>query len=173
MRHVIGLTVVAAITAIHGNAIAQAQDGQAIRTANEGYYAALSHRDAASLDKMWDRDGKVFNIFGVSKAPMIGWESVKSGYDDLFKRFVELSVELTEPFIRQNGDRAVVIGVETQKVKLSSGESASAQLPATNVFVKRDGRWLMIHHHSSRPRRSSSITRFFSTETSQETVVAL
>ena len=151
MRLVIRLAVVAAITAIHGNAIAQPQDGRAIRAANEGYYAALSHRDAASLDKVWDHDGKVFNIFGVSKAPMIGWESVKNGYDDLFKRFPELSVEMPEPFIRQDGDSAVVIGVETQKVKLSSGESANAMLPATNIFVKRDGRWLMIHHHSSRP----------------------
>jgi hypothetical protein len=74
---------------------------------------------------VWDHDGKVFNIFGVSKAPMIGWESVKSGYDDLFKRLPELSVEMSEPFIRQDGDSAVVIGVETQKVKLSSGAIGS------------------------------------------------
>jgi ketosteroid isomerase-like protein len=82
---------------------------------------------------------------------MIGWNAVKSGYEDLFNRFPELSVNMAEPLIRQDGDAAVIVGVETQKVRLSNGEAASALLPATNVFVKRDGHWLMVHHHSSRP----------------------
>jgi ketosteroid isomerase-like protein len=76
---------------------------------------------------------------------------VRSGYEDLFNRFPELSVSMADPSIRQNADSAVVVGVETQKVRLPSGEVASALLPATNVFVKRNGRWLMVHHHSSRP----------------------
>jgi hypothetical protein len=45
----------------------------------------------------------------------------------------------------------VVVGVETQKVRLPSGEVANALLVTTNVFVNRNGRWLMVHHHSSRP----------------------
>ena len=32
-----------------------------------------------------------------------------------------------------------------------SGEVASALLPATNIFVRRNDRWLMIHHQSARP----------------------
>jgi len=122
-----------------------------VRAKNDGYYAALSSRDAAALERVWDHDGQVFNIFGVSKAPMIGWEAVKSGYEDLFNRFPELLVQMSEPAIRQNGENALVIGVEAQKVKLPNGENASAVLVATNVFVQRSGRWLMIHHHSSRP----------------------
>jgi ketosteroid isomerase-like protein len=82
---------------------------------------------------------------------MIGWNAVRSGYEDLFNRFPALSVNMPEPAIRQDGDSAVVVGIETQKVRLPSGETASALLPATNVFVKRDGQWLMVHHHSSRP----------------------
>ena len=82
---------------------------------------------------------------------MVGWNAIKSGYADLFNRFPELSVNMADPSIRQDADSAVVVGVETQRVRLPSGEVASALLPATNVFVKREGHWLMVHHHSSRP----------------------
>ena len=127
------------------------QDTNSIKAANAGYYAALSARDAGAVDKVWSHDGLVFNVFAVNKAPAVGWSAVKDGYDDLFKRFPELSVAMAEPSIRQDGDVAVVVGVETQKAKLASGDTINALLPATNVFIRRDGHWLMIHHHSSRP----------------------
>lgn len=149
---VLGLAVflVLAASAI----ISQAQlssDAEAAKAANAGFYAALSARNVEALDRVWDHDGQVFNIFGVSKAPMVGWEAVKSGYEDLFNRFPELSVSMADPSIRQDAASAVVVGVETQRVRLPSGEVASGLLPATNVFVKRNGHWLMVHHHSSRP----------------------
>jgi ketosteroid isomerase-like protein len=135
-----------------GDPLAQSSaDVEAIKAANAGFYAALSARDAGALDRVWDHDRQVFNIFGVSKAPMVGWIAVKSGYEDLFDRFPELSVSMADPSIRQDADTAVVVGVETQRVRLPNGEVASALLPGTNVFVKRNRRWLMVYHHSSRP----------------------
>ena len=82
---------------------------------------------------------------------MVGWNAVKTGYEDLFNRFPELSVIMADPSIRQDANSAVVVGVETQRVRLPSGEVANALLVATNVFIKRNGSWLMVHHHSSRP----------------------
>jgi ketosteroid isomerase-like protein len=135
-----------------GGSLAQSpSDAEAIKAANTSYYTALSGRDPGALDRVWDHDGQVFNIFGVSKAPMVGWNAVKSGYEDLFNCFPELSVSMPDPLIRQDADSAVVVGVENQKVRLPNGEAGSALLPATNIFVKRNGRWLMVHHHSSRP----------------------
>ena len=147
---VLGSAVFLVLVAQADHALAQT-DADAIKAANEGFYAALSTRDAGALDRVWDHEGQVFNIFGVSKAPMVGWTAVKNGYENLFKRFPELSVSMADPSIRQDADSAVVVGVETQKARLTSGEATSALLPATNVFVKRNGRWLMVHHHSSRP----------------------
>ena len=149
---VLGTVVSLALVAGVGGALAQpSSDIEAIKAANTGFYTALSSRDSGALERVWDHDGQVFNIFGVSKAPMVGWIAVKSGYEDLFDRFPELSVSMADPSIRQDADTAVVVGVETQKVRLPNGEVASALLPGTNVFVKRNGRWLMVHHHSSRP----------------------
>ena len=136
---------------VGGLSAQSSSDIESIKAANTGFYTALSARDAGALDRVWDHNGQVFNIFGVSKAPMIGWNAVKSGYADLFNRFPELSVSMADPSIRQDADSAIVVGVETQRVRLPSGEVASTLLPATNVFVKQEGRWLMVHHHSSRP----------------------
>ena|ERR1700693_1889249 len=149
---VFGSTMFLVLAAGAGGSLAQSSpDAEAIKAANTGYYRALSARDAGELDRVWDHAGSVFNIFGVSKAPTIGWDAVKSSYGDLFNRFPELSVSMADPLIRQDGDSAVIVGVETQRVRLPSGEVASALLPATNVFIKRNGHWLMVHHHSSRP----------------------
>jgi ketosteroid isomerase-like protein len=149
---VFGSVALLAFAAEVGGPLAQSSsDTEAIKAANTSFYTALSARDAGALDRVWDHDEQVFNIFGVSKAPMIGWNAVRSGYADLFNRFPELSVSMADGSIRQDADSAVVVGVETQRVRLPSGEVASALLPATNVFVKWNGHWLMVHHHSSRP----------------------
>jgi ketosteroid isomerase-like protein len=148
----IGSAVVLVLAAGPSGSLAQSSsDAEAIKAANTGFYTALSARDAGQLDRVWDHAGPVFNTFGVSKAPIIGWNAVKSSYEDLFNRFPELSVSMADPSIRQDGDSAVVVGVETQRARLPSGEVVSALLPATNVFVRRNGNWLMVHHHSSRP----------------------
>jgi ketosteroid isomerase-like protein len=149
---VLGSTVFLFLAVRAGDSLAQtSSDTEAIKAANAGFYAALSARDAGALDRVWDHDGQVFNIFGVSKAPMVGWAAVKNGYENLFNRFPELSVSMADPSIRQDADSAVVVGVETQKARLPSGEVINALLPATNVFVTRNGRWLMVLHQSSRP----------------------
>jgi ketosteroid isomerase-like protein len=159
MRHtsILHRAVFMAFVTMSGSAMSQPQDSEAIKSANVGFCSAVSARDVVALGRVWDHDGQVFNIFGVSKAPMIGWNAVRGGYEDLFNRFPEISVNMPEPAIRQDGDSAVVVGVETQKVRLPNGETVSALLPATNVFVKRDGQWLWFtttppgHRNSTSP----------------------
>jgi ketosteroid isomerase-like protein len=143
-------SVISLLALCIGSAHAQPDTG-AIKSANDAFYSAISARSADAIDRVWSHDEAVFNIFAVSKTPMIGWKAVKSGYDNLFERFTELSVSMAEPVIRQDGDDALVVGVEMQKAKLPNGDSVAASLPVTNVFVKRGGQWLMVHHHSSRP----------------------
>jgi ketosteroid isomerase-like protein len=128
-----------------------AAEAEAIRAANAAFYDALSSRDIGVVERVWARDMQVFNIFAAGRAPLVGWSAVRGGYEELFKRFTEMSVTMPEPLIAQNGDSALVIGVETLRARLPNGDAANLSLPTTNVFVRRDGRWQMVHHHSSRP----------------------
>jgi hypothetical protein len=99
---VLGSAVLLVLEVGAGGSLAQSSpDAEAVKAANTSFYTALSARDAGALDRVWDHDGQVFNTFGVSKAPMLGWNAVKSGYEDLFTRFTELSVSMADPSIRQ------------------------------------------------------------------------
>jgi ketosteroid isomerase-like protein len=145
--------LLAGVTAVaHGvHAQEQAPDAEAIRSANATFYIALSARDIAAVERLWVKEGPAFNIFAASSAPLVGWSAIRAGYEDLLARFPELSVTMAEPLVGQNGDSALVVGVEALRARLSNGETRSLSLPTTNVFIRRNGRWLIAHHHSSRP----------------------
>jgi ketosteroid isomerase-like protein len=132
-------------------AVAQDSNVQAVKAANDAYYAALSARSSNRIEHAWAHDAKVSNIFAVNPAPNVGWEGVKGAYENLFARFPKLSVAMAEPMIRVEGDAALVVGVESQEAELPNGSAVSAKLPATNVFLNQGREWLMVHHHSSRP----------------------
>jgi ketosteroid isomerase-like protein len=129
----------------------QSPETEHVKTANSAFYTALSARDIKATERLWVRDEQVFTIFGASRSPLVGWSALNNGYVELFNRFPELSVTMPEPSIRQDGDFALVVGVEALRARLQNGEILNLSLPTTNVFVNRNGQWLLIQHHSSRP----------------------
>ena len=148
------LALVAELVAQIEPANSQSADMSAIKAANVAYYSALSAGDIAAMEQVWAKDEQVSNIFSQSKEPSYGPNAIMAGYDGLFKRrqgATALVVMTTEPAVRQQGDVALVTGVESVEVKPPNGEVVKAFEVATNVFVRRDAQWLMIHHHTSRP----------------------
>jgi ketosteroid isomerase-like protein len=133
------------------SAAAEEASEQAVKAANDAYYAALSDRNSSEIEHVWAQNAEVTNIFAVNPAPTVGWNGVESAYNSLFAHFPKLSVTMPEPMVRVEGDTALVVGVETQEAELSNGSSVRAGLPATNVFLKQGGEWLMVHHQTSRP----------------------
>jgi ketosteroid isomerase-like protein len=129
----------------------QPDDLGGIKAANAAYHSALSAQDVSAMEKVWARDEQVSNIFSAAKSPSFGPSAIKADYEDLFKRLGSVSVAMADPSVRQQGELALVIGVETAQGKLPNGESIRFSPVATNVFLRRDGQWLMIHHHTSRP----------------------
>jgi hypothetical protein len=58
---------------------------------------------------------------------------------------------MATPSVRMNGETALVVGIEVARGKrVNSGEIVEFAALTTNVYEKRDGRWLMVHHHGSR-----------------------
>lgn len=143
-------TLLVMIQLLFAGGRAQADDSSEVRAANEAYYAALSARDIDATGKVWAR-GNTFNIFAAGRSAQMGWDAIRAAYEDLFKRFPELSITMADPAIRQDGDTALVIGIETLRARSPNGDPVALSLPATNVFRRQDGQWRMIHHHTSRP----------------------
>ena len=115
-------------------------------------FCKIAARDISAMERIWAKDEKVSNIFSAAKTPSFGPSAIKADYEDLFKLLGDApSLVIAEPFVRQQGDMALVIGVEAAQVKLPNCDLAKFFPVATNVFVKRDAQWLMVHHHTSRP----------------------
>jgi ketosteroid isomerase-like protein len=155
MRRTVLLGVFGLITGLIGQigpARSESVDENAIKAANAAFYAAISARDISAIERSWAQDAQVSNIFATSKTTAFGPSGIKADYEDLLKRMVEVSVVMPEPVsVRQEGDMALLVGVETLQAKLANGDTIKLFPIATNVFVKRGTQWLMVHHHTSRP----------------------
>jgi hypothetical protein len=124
-------------------------DVAAVTAANNAYYSALSTLDAAAMEKAWARESYIANVGPFAKAIQSG-----STIQDSFKTFVptvaQLVVKPVDTQVRINGNAAWTIGRETAVGKLKNDASLSGENFVSNVFEKKDGRWLMVSHHAQR-----------------------
>ena len=127
----------------------KSSDRDAVRQANEAFYAALSARDVSAIQKVWSSDADIQNIGPRSRTADIGWEAHKKSYERTFDAFPELKVSMPEPRIKVNGPTAWVSGLEQAQRKTKSGESVKGTNLGTSIFVKQSGKWRMVYHHAS------------------------
>ena len=109
-----------------------------VAAANESFYAAFAGRDVGAMDVVWARTFPVtcihpgWNVLVGRDAVMESWEAILSNPE--------------QPRIVGGGAQAQVIG-ETAIV-ICRELVAGNPLAATNVFVREDGRWVLVHHHA-------------------------
>ncbi len=63
--------------------------------------------------------------------------------------FDDYSVSMRVKKVNISGPVAWVHGIETPKRRKKSGEVSAGQNYGTNIFVKRNGRWLMVFHQAA------------------------
>jgi ketosteroid isomerase-like protein len=134
-----------------GSAAAQPQSTEtdAVKAANQAFYAAFSARDAAAMQKVWSSDADIQNIGPTSKSVTVGWDKIGKGFESVFVAFPGLKATM-EPEIKIVDAVAWVTGIEQIQRKDKSGAISSAGNLVTNIFQKQDWRWVMVHHHASR-----------------------
>jgi ketosteroid isomerase-like protein len=134
---------------VHGGRAQPPSDEQAIKAANQAFYAAASARDLAQMEAVWAHEPYVRAIHPTNMHVDAGWEAVRLGWQKLFGSFTEIEVSMPEPDLRVGDDLAWVTGAEAFRARRSSGEAVVATLLATSVFERSGDRWLMVHHHVS------------------------
>jgi len=131
--------------------LAHADDRADVLAANQAVSAAFSTLDIKTFDPLWAHDNDVTIIHPVSKAVLVGWEAVrKSWAEGTLTRYKEISVSMDNPNITVTNNVALVVGIEKVRGTRVNGDAAEFSALTTNVFEKRDGRWLIVHHHASR-----------------------
>lgn len=128
----------------------QKSDIEAVTAVNLAFDTALSARDINAMERVWAAEPYVMAVHPASKALIVGWDAVRKSWEATFDRFAEISVSMKEPQTHVAQNVAWVVGMESVQGKSKNGDAVSFMAFTTNMYEKRDGRWLMVLHTTSR-----------------------
>ncbi len=139
-----------ALLAATGIDTAWADDLADVVAANKNYEQAFSSLNINAIDAAWAHDENVTAIHPSSKMVLVGWKAVRKSYADQRARHKDFSVAMPDPHVTVLNNTALVVGIEKVHTVLTNGETADLLVMSSSVYEKRDGKWLLIHHHGSR-----------------------
>jgi uncharacterized protein (TIGR02246 family) len=117
-----------------------------VAAATAAWVEAFNSRDPARIVALYDPDAV---LIGTSaKAPAMGTAAVSAYFRDAPSTPMN-RVALGEHSVRVYGDMAIDSGLYNF-FQVSDGKSQLTPARYTFVYRKRDGKWLIVEHHSSR-----------------------
>ncbi len=115
-------------------------DSDAVLAANLDFYRAFSLRNFAAMDALWAREAQVLCLHP-------GWEGVH-GRAAVMESWRLILTDDGERFpIQCHDERVFLYG--NVAIVLCEEQLPGGTLAATNIFVREEGRWRMIHHQAS------------------------
>ncbi len=113
-------------------------DRDAVLFANEAFYAAFNGRDFAAMEMLWSRSMPISCIHP-GGGPVFDREAVMAGWRSILGHVSSAQIQCHAPHVRMFGEHAVVVCFE---------EIAGNMLIASNVFMREDRAWRMVHHQA-------------------------
>lgn len=115
--------------------------------ANADFYRALESGVLERMEDVWAHDDWVRCVHPGWEM-IVGWRRVRESWEMIFEGGQRMRASPSDVWVRVLGEIAWVSCLENITV-FNESDFDSAQAAATNLFVWRDGRWLMVHHHAS------------------------
>ena len=123
-----------------------------VLAANQAFYDAHEQRDIAAMGTVWEHSDRVVCVH--PGWPILRtWPVVEASWQRIFggpgrNQFIVTNTSVTVvPSGSAHDDDADVAWV-TLDENLVEGQVAGT-IAATNVFIRTDGRWKLVHHHGS------------------------
>lgn len=116
-------------------------DRDAVLFVNDAFYMCFAAGDADGMDRLWSRDAPVTCIHPGWEA-LMGREAVLESWRNIMQAGAP-EIHCREPQVSIYENAASVICYE---------EVEGGFLIATNLFVREDGEWKMIHHQAGPTR---------------------
>ena len=113
-------------------------DLDAVLAVNAEFYTAFAERDFQAMDGLWARRSPVACIHP-GWPPVTGRDDVMASWGQILGNAGSPAVECVSPEALFCGDAIFVICYERIEDSL---------LAATNIFVREDGLWRMVHHQA-------------------------
>lgn len=146
MRVPYGVLLVALLSACATTTGGDGIGGKDQRTAaTAAWRAAYNSRDPARITAMYDSDAVLWGTTAKTVAP--NPTAIAEYFKDARKR-PDARVTFGEQHIRVYDDVAVITGYYTFS-DIQDGKEGSRPAHFTMVFRNRDGKWLLVAHHSS------------------------
>jgi ketosteroid isomerase-like protein len=147
---IVCLTLLGLIVFMSRTGSAQSSDIEQVKAANQAYYAALSARDIAAMERVWAPTTQAVNIAPpIRPAAHAGWDAVKKNYVGFWGTLDELTVSMSDPAIQVHGSVAWVYGIEQSKRRAKDGTISAGSNFGTSIFIKDGHRWLMVFHQAA------------------------
>ncbi|HKY05348.1 MAG TPA: nuclear transport factor 2 family protein, partial [Blastocatellia bacterium] len=120
---------------------------EAVEEANATFYRAIEIRSIELMGEVWAHEEWVRCVHPGWDL-ITGWRRVRESWMSIFEGDQNLRISPSFVDVNYLGDVAWVSCTEDI---IASYETSieSAQATSTNLFVKRQSRWLLVHHHSS------------------------
>ena len=106
--------------------------------ANEAYYAAFQSGNYETMETLWARSVPVTCIHPGANN-LSGWELVMESWKSILTNDDLVDMEIVNPTANVYGEIAVVVCYEVFQ---------EVTLVATNIFVKEENIWKMVHHQA-------------------------
>lgn len=118
----------------------QSSTEREVLTANAHFYRAFRERDVAAMERAWSSVHPVACIHP-------GWE-VLHGRDEVLASWQAILENPSAPEVDCAESVAVVLG-ETAYVTCVELLGPDVELVATNLFVRENGDWKLVHHQAA------------------------
>jgi len=141
------LSLLLAVDLPVGKALNQAKaqgtsDVEQVNAASQIFIAAIAARDIRAMDKVWAHESYATFIGPLSTTVVVGWEGVRKAWEVRFGQFDRVTISLAE-------NVAWAVGVEKVELLRKDGKTVGFDAFVTNVFEKKDSRWLMVSHQAT------------------------
>ncbi|HKV49389.1 MAG TPA: nuclear transport factor 2 family protein [Candidatus Acidoferrales bacterium] len=119
----------------------------AVRRANQEFYAAFASLDLARMEAVWAHDDFV-ECVQPGWDLLLGWDEVRERWARVFANTCRVRVALSTVRVSVEG----TVGWAACTVRLTTAFAEGfdeAVVQATNIFVLREGKWVLVVHHAS------------------------
>ncbi len=113
-------------------------DEKRILAVNAAFYAAFAARDVAAMESLWARRAAVACIHP-GWQPLRGRDAVLASWRGILTGGGAPPIQCDSAVVHLFGEAAFVLCTE---------QLPGVELVATNVFVREDGQWKLVHHQA-------------------------
>jgi ketosteroid isomerase-like protein len=110
----------------------------------------IMQRSVRLMSQKWNRSGRNNNVMLINPADRsisVGWDAVKKDWEAQFNFLSDLKVTQADgPHISVKDDVAWATGIANAAAKSKTGADVGGLFYESDVFEKREGRWLLISH---------------------------